>query len=97
MPLALRWAFSPPRVPIPLYRSVVDGHFEHAVGLPFEQVVGLVDAAQGKTVGDEGSRVYAALGDELQHFFAVATVDASRLESQVLAYMSGRGNVCGSS
>ena len=57
----------------------------HAVPFVFKQVVGLLDPAQGVSVGDERFRIQLALCDEAQRFLTVAAIDTARLEGQVLA------------
>ena len=70
---------------------VVDGDFYYAVFLVFEDVVGFLNAAEGEAVGDEWGGVDFALLDEAKHFLAVATVNAARLEGEVLAIHVGQG------
>ena len=60
-------------------------HLDHAVPPVFEQRIGLLDAAEGVGVGDEGQGVQLALCDEAQGLSAVAAVHTAGLEGQIFA------------
>ena len=68
-----------------------DCNLYHTVPFVFKQIVGLLDPAQGVSVGDERLGIQLALCDEAQRFLAVAAIDTARLVSAAARRHSDAG------
>lgn len=69
----------------------MDGGFDDAVSAVGEEGVCFLDAAEREAVGYQVGGVDFAFGDELHDFVAVAGIDASCLEREVLAIHPRQG------
>lgn len=60
-------------------------HFNNVVAAVFKQIVGFLDLREGEGMGYQRGRVNLPFGYKFQDFFAVATINATGLERQILA------------
>ena len=65
-------------------------HFNHPIQFIFKYAVGLFNLTQWEAVRDEWRGVYSPLFNKVQNLFAIATVYAACLESEIFAVHIGK-------